>query len=160
VALIDPLSVATQGYLQNDTSNLVPITMGTLGWIKLPPERRRRVGKSSGAGTTAAAGRITYKPKEEEDPRFHYDLVIRACIDKLNGAPAPEAKEDVTRFKKTEKVKLSTKPTVTKVETNEQEYIVEFKSMVKNYSDLKLSGSNDIKILPISVLVSGSLVKK
>lgn len=173
---IDPLAVATQGYLLNDSSFLTPITMATLGWIKipgeiivvpLPPEpRRKRVGKSTRQKTTvvpstAEAKRRRKEEEEEKDARHFYDMTIKACFDTLNKekVQAKDRVENIVRFKKEEPKKVA-RPKVSKIKTTTQEYQVEFKDIIHGHSSIKAKASPGIKILPISLLVSGSFDKK
>lgn len=169
MALIDPLAVATQGYLLNDSSFLTAITMGTLGWIKIPgsiiivplppeKERRRQGGSTNVAARTSLKTRKT-QPEVCDDPRHYYDIVIRTALSSINNKKIEDDIEKVVRFKAVDVVPCEA-PKVSKIEANKQEYLIEFKNLVHNFAPVNISGSQAIKILPISLIVSGSFVKK
>jgi len=164
VALIDPLAAASHGLLLNDSAFITPITVASMGWIKIPgeiidiplPPPRKRGGGVSGDG---GAGPGRRRPKvEPEDPRHVYDLVIKACFSALNDEKYEKPQAiSVTRFKSSEKVKDEVKVAVTKVSARVPEYVVEFKNIVSGFRvTAEPKTRKKIKVLPVSVIVSGS----
>lgn len=159
--MVNPLSVATDGFISSYTSNVIEVaTMGmilagTTIELPLPPERRKRVGKSTGKNST----QYVYKNNVYKDQRDYYDFIIASSLNKINNNQVFK-EENVINFKRKERKEDRPKINAGIKKTIQKDYVVEFNNMVVSASSNEPKISKNIKVVPIRIIVSSSFNKK
>lgn len=146
---IDPISVATQGYvIKNTPKILTGITVATLGYIKPRLETEELIRKIRGGGKSLSYRKSRPKPVEE----CSYDLVIQTSFDKINDNLTGEelAKQ---HYKKThKKINVDVQNLVYK-QTEIEILVTEAGYKQENIS----INIEKIKVLPIKTFISSTL---
>jgi len=80
--IIDPLSIATQGYRNKQGKCPFPISLATLGLLTPRADVEELVRKRLAGGRGVAIGFKSTVPRRK--PEFEYDLTIKAAFRKVN----------------------------------------------------------------------------
>ena len=153
---IDPLSVATQGFIINDSDKIIiPITVATLGWIK-PARAITPVGftKKVVGGASSSGKALSYKSKKPLEKKLE-QLDIKICVGltKINNEEISE--EEITKRYLIENEPIAV--IITKIRFNEVQYLINIHNVTNMVEQPTVVLDNkNIKLLPIKTLVSGS----